>query len=126
GQNATLEVETRADGAADRLDVTGKATLQGGTVLVLPEDDLSGYRGKTLQYSILEAVSGIDGQFAESVTPSMFLRSSLSYQDEPAGGKTAVLELTGLTFSHAAGSSNEKAIAQILDSLHDQDPTSPL
>src|SRR5690606_13775864 len=31
-QNGILEVETRADGDADQLIVTGKATLQGGTV----------------------------------------------------------------------------------------------
>src|SRR5690606_20939872 len=43
GQDATLEVETRADGQADKLVVTGTATLQGGTVKVRPEDDLSGY-----------------------------------------------------------------------------------
>src|SRR5690606_292106 len=96
-QNGILEVETRADGDTDQLSVTGTATLLGGTVQVLPDDHVRNYRGKTVSYDILVAEGGIDGQFAESTTPFLFLRSGLSYKDEPAGGNTAVLELTGLS-----------------------------
>src|SRR5690606_16536843 len=125
-QNGTLEVETRADGDTDLLRVAGTATLLGGTVQVLPDDHVRNYRGKTVSYDILVAEGGIDGQFAESTTPFLFLRTGLSYKDEPAGGNTAVLELTGLSFSELAISPNEKSVAQMLDALADRDLTSPL
>src|SRR5690606_15543938 len=86
GADAVLVVETRAEAdQADKVLVTGTATLTGGTVQVEPEDGVAAYRGQSFRYTILEARGGVDGRFESAATPApLFLRPLLSYEDSPS------------------------------------------
>ncbi|UVK43826.1 autotransporter-associated beta strand repeat-containing protein [Mesorhizobium sp. AR07] len=70
------QVEADATGKSDRLAVSGKVTLSGGTVQVLAA---TGDYATTPQYTILTAASGIAGQFASVTSNFAFLTPTLSY-----------------------------------------------
>ena len=78
GPDAVLEIEIDGAGHADRLDVGGTATLQGGTVQVVPQ----GPFGIATEYSILEADGGVDGRFASLFSTLDFLDPELDYQPD--------------------------------------------
>ncbi len=71
------EVEADAAGQADRINATGGATLDGGTVQVLAE---AGNYAPRTSYTILTADGSISGTFTGGVTSNLaFLDPSLSY-----------------------------------------------
>jgi outer membrane autotransporter barrel domain/autotransporter-associated beta strand repeat len=74
---AAYEVETDAAGHSDLLAVTGRATLQGGSVLNLAQD---GSYAANSTYTILTAGGGVDGQFADVTSSLAFLDPTLIYQ----------------------------------------------
>jgi fibronectin-binding autotransporter adhesin len=79
---STFLVNINVSGQSDKLGVTGKATLSGGTVQVIPA---SGAYSPVSRYTILTANGGVLGTFAQVVSPTVgaqgfaFLTPALSY-----------------------------------------------
>src|SRR5690606_13626384 len=85
GAGATYRVEVNAAGHADRIDVTGTATLN-GTVQAVPE---AGTYAFQTDYTILTATDPITTAFDTVTSTSAFLDPSLIY-----GTNTVTLRLT--------------------------------
>lgn len=73
---STFEVEVDDTGRSDRIDASGSAILNGGTVLVVPED---GATGAETDYTILTAAGGVTGTFSSLVEEFPFLDHRLTY-----------------------------------------------
>ncbi|TPM39013.1 autotransporter domain-containing protein [Mesorhizobium sp. B2-3-4] len=73
---STYQVAANAAGQASRLDVTGPATINGGTVSVLAG---TGSYSPQTDYTILSAAGGVSGAFADVTSNFAFLDPSLSY-----------------------------------------------
>lgn len=107
---AVYQVEANAAGQADKLNVTGTATLNGGTVAVLAENGR--YRMKT-DYTILSAGS-VQGSFSSVTSNLAFLTPSLRY--DPSN---VYLSLTrnSTSFADVAYTQNQRAVAMTLDRI---------
>ncbi|MBZ6079423.1 autotransporter outer membrane beta-barrel domain-containing protein, partial [Microvirga puerhi] len=71
-------VEINAAGQSDRLAATGTATLNGGTVMVLPDQGL--FFAENSPYTILTAQGGVTGQFAGTQSAEFaFVSPTLGY-----------------------------------------------
>lgn len=122
GANSVYAVEIAGDGTSDRIDVTGKATLQGGTVEVTALDDKVSYQdGQT--FTILTAGGGVDGQFSEAVSKSIFLTAELQHLANEVDLTVGLVadpvdpENPPVVFEKVAQTSNQVATARALDSL---------
>lgn len=74
---ATFQVEINAGGQSDKIAATGTATLNGGTVQIVP---LGGGFLANTQYTILTATGGVNGTFATlTTTGSPLVSGQLSY-----------------------------------------------
>lgn len=96
------------DGGADRLAVTGQASLA-GTV------ELSGFGPVTLDtpYTVL-AANAVTGGFDKLITDFAFLETSLSYSPSAV---SASLSRNTVAFSDVARTSNQASVAAALDTL---------
>ncbi|WP_139975222.1 autotransporter domain-containing protein [Ochrobactrum sp. CGA5] len=122
GADSVYEVEIAGNGTSDRIDASGKATLNGGRVDVYALDDKISYQdGQT--YTILTADGGVSGAFSEAVSKSVFLTTSLGYQanqvDLTVGLVTEPVDpgTPPVVFEKVAQTSNQKSTARALDSL---------
>ena len=104
-QGSVYEVEVDASGASDRIEATGVATLEGGTVRVLAE--AGNYRPQT-SYQILTAAGGVVGEFEDVSSNLAFLLPTLSY-----GTNAVMLTLTrnDVRFVDVADTTNQRATA---------------
>ena len=117
-QGSQFVVEISADGRADRLQVAGQASLQGGQVSVQAE--LPGTALETFvaaaqsrrNYTFLEAGAGVDGRFAGASTPYAFFRPTLQYDENAVS-----LSVERLPFATLGRTFNQKQTAAGLDSL---------
>jgi len=106
---ATFEAElSGTDAQADRLDVSGQATLEGGTVRVLGGYVLGA------RYTLLNAEGGVSGTFADFSVAKDYLFLS------PKLGYTATQVYTeamrnSVSFASVAQSGNQRAIGANLD-----------
>lgn len=128
GADSVYEVEVAGDGTSDRIDVTGKATLEGGRVDVYALDNKISYQDGQI-YTILTAGNGVDGQFSEAVSKSIFLTTELDHQANQVDLKIGVVadpvDPTDPTdpnnppavFEKVAQTSNQRSTARALDSL---------
>jgi fibronectin-binding autotransporter adhesin len=73
---STYQVEANAAGQADRINVGGAASIQGGTVQVLAQP---GNYGRSTTYTILNATGGVAGTYSGVTSNFAFLTPSLSY-----------------------------------------------
>lgn len=108
---STYQVESNAAGQADRINVTGApgtATLNGGTVAVLP--DASGPYAMSTTYTILNATGGVSGAFANTTSSLPFLQPSLSYDSN-----NVYLTLKPGGFAVGAQTTNQAAVGRVLD-----------
>ncbi|SEK48308.1 T5SS/PEP-CTERM-associated repeat-containing protein [Pseudoxanthomonas sp. GM95] len=122
----------------DLVNVSGKATLDGGTVRVTALDPQASYQDGHV-YSILHADGGVSGTFAGSASRSAFLTTDLSYTANDvllgiklvtagsgeSGGddddnSTPGTDLPPPIFETVANSRNQYNIAQALDTLPQQ------
>lgn len=121
GSNYAVEID--ATGASDQIVATGSASLNGGTVSVLPA---AGAYARNTSYPILTAAGGVSGTFAAStMEPNFaFLQPSLSYL--PNGVILSILNLNAdpgeaggerVTFESVARTGNQRAVARTLDDL---------
>lgn len=106
---SVFEVEVDAAGNSDRVNATGKATIQGGTVSVLAA--AGAYRW-TSDYVILTAAGGVTGTFAGLNVDLPFLSPYLNYG---ANNVTLTLVRNDRSFASAAATVNERAVALALD-----------
>ncbi|QQP96917.1 autotransporter domain-containing protein [Lysobacter enzymogenes] len=109
---STYVAEVAADGRADRIDVAGKALLQGGTVQVLyaPGRYVLGQN-----FNLLNAAGGVSGRFAgvDQGALSPFLQFGLSY----AANAVALDVVRGASLASAATTPNQRAAAAAADAL---------
>jgi len=113
---STYEVELDSTGSSDLIDVTGKATLNGGTVDVVPYPDYA----IATPYTILTAASGVTGSFAGASGSyiSAFLAPKLTYDANDAFLTIA----QSASFASAGLTPNEKAAAAGADSTGPGNP----
>lgn len=104
--------ELSAGGQSDRIDVTGKATLEGGKLVVLhaPGQYLLGQN-----FNLISAAGGVSGQFAsiDQTSFSPFLKFGLAY----AANQVGVEVTRGASVASAARTDNQRAAAVAADQL---------
>jgi subtilase-type serine protease len=104
--------ELSAGGESDRIDVTGQARLEGGTLVVLhaPGQYLLGQN-----FNIISAAGGVSGQFAaiDQTAFSPFLRFDAAYTTTGVG----VDVVRGASLASAAGTPNQRATGAAIDML---------
>ena len=110
------QVEANAAGAADRINATGITTLSGGTVQVLAE---SGTYARQTNYTILTALGGVNGRFANVTSNFAFLTPVLGYG---TGAVTLTLARNDLAFGALATTGNQLATANALFARGPNDP----
>ena len=110
---STYEVEVNAAGESDKIHATNTATINGGTVNLLPESGLYGI-GQT--YTILTADSGVTGTFTNVTfnTSSLFLTAALICD---TNNVYASIVRNGTSFASVGATENQKAVAAGLDSM---------
>lgn len=109
---STYAVDLTAAGASDLIDVTGTATLTGGTVEITTLDPATSYTDGSV-YRILEAAGGVTGTFAGLTESSAFLDFSLGYDANNVSVTVAQVR----TFPDVAVTENQQAIAEALRDL---------
>ncbi len=108
---AKYTVEINAAGQADLIQITGTATLNGGTVNV---QAAPGVYGRRTRATILTATDGISGTF-DGVTSSLaFLTPSLVYD---ATSVTLVLSRNDVTYAAFGRTGNQRRVGEALDIL---------
>ncbi|TEA76606.1 autotransporter domain-containing protein [Allopusillimonas soli] len=108
---STYEVEVDAAGNADLIDVSGTATLNGGTVQVISSSDFA----LATPYTILTSAGGVTGTFDAAAVSfsSPFLTPQLTYDTNDV----AVAFTQTSSFASAALTPNQEAAAEGADSL---------
>ncbi|WP_421995168.1 beta strand repeat-containing protein [Reyranella sp.] len=106
----TYVVEANAAGQADRVNVTGTATISGAVVQVVAA---SGNYGTSTTYTILNATGGVTGSYSGVTSNFAFLTPSLSYD---ANNVFLTLALQGNAFSGFGGNTvNQRNVGYALD-----------
>ncbi|MDQ0325028.1 outer membrane autotransporter protein [Rhodopseudomonas julia] len=105
---STYSAELGTDGSSDRVDVTGKAVIEGGSLA------LTGTRGPG-HYTLLTASEGVTGRFDTLLATSrLFLDLALDYE---SGALSLAVTRNGLAFQDAAISADQRAVAAAAESL---------
>jgi outer membrane autotransporter protein len=108
---AVYEVEINPLGQSDRIDVTGAATINGGTVSVVGEP---GNYASGTTYTILTAAGGVTGTFASVIDNLVFIDPQLVYN---ANDVQLVLIRNATSFAFVGATPNQSAVAAELDRL---------
>lgn len=103
------QVEVNAAGNNDKIITIGSANIEGGTVSVIAAE---GNYARTTSYTILTAEEGVNGEFDEVDTDSVFLDPYLSYTGTSVG---LTLDRNDVTFVSLAQTTNQLAVATALD-----------
>lgn len=107
---STFQVEINAAGQSDRIAATGTATLNGGTVQIVPLG--AGFIANT-QYTILTATGGVSGSFASLTSSgSPLVSGQLSYD---VNNVYFILQQIGGFGTLSGLSPNQAAVAGALD-----------
>lgn len=107
---STFQVEINAAGQSDRIAATGTATLNGGTVQIVPLG--TGFIANT-QYTILTATGGVSGSFASLTTSgSPLVSGQLSYD---VNNVYFILQQIGGFGTLSGLTPNQAAVAGALD-----------
>ncbi|WP_375312237.1 autotransporter domain-containing protein [Bradyrhizobium sp. A5] len=112
---STYKVELNVAGQSDRVDATGSAAINGGTVQIA---NVAGSYGLGARYTIVTASGGVSGTFASLTAPSTrwapFLAFGLSYDPN-----AVYLDVTrnAVSFASVGQTRNQIATAGGLDSL---------
>jgi hypothetical protein len=103
-------VELDGAGRSDRISVGGTATINSGTVVVLPE---AGSYANSTTYTILSAAGGVSGSYSGISSDFAFLTPTLSYDPNNV---YLTLALQGAAFSGFSGNTpNQRAVGSALD-----------
>ena len=106
---STYSVEANAAGQSDRINVTGSATINGGTVNVLAA---AGTYSRFTTYTILNATGGVTGTYAGVTSNLAFLTPSLGYD---ANNVYLTLLMSQTAFADGARTANQRAVGTVLD-----------
>jgi len=106
------QVEANAAGQADRINITGTAAIQGGTVQVLAQP---GTYGASTTYTILNAGGGRTGTYNGVTSNFAFLTPSLTYDANNVFLTLALLGSGGTGFLMSAFTPNQKAVGAALN-----------
>ncbi|MFC2250913.1 autotransporter domain-containing protein [Labrys portucalensis] len=110
-EGGTIQVNINAAGQNDFIHATGTATINGGTVSVIPAT--GDYTiGQT--YKILTANGGITGQFAKVVDNAPFVDLGLS---QNANNVYLKVTRNDTSFASVAGSESQRAVAESVETL---------
>ncbi len=112
GSSYAVEVDPQGSGS-DHIEVTGKATLQGGSVVHIGAD--GPYR-QDARYRILSAATGLEGAFDAVSSNFAFLTPTLAY-DYDNFAVDLTLQRNETSFESLAHTPNQIATAQGLQSL---------
>ena len=125
---STYQVEVNNQGQSDKVVVTGKAILQGGTVSFLP---MSNSFASQQTYTILTAAGGVTGSYSGVQSNYAFLFPSLAYDANNVylnvarsfarGGQTANQAAVGAALDASAASASSD-FASTLSTLTLMDP----
>jgi outer membrane autotransporter protein len=110
-KGATYQLEVQPDGGSDRIVASGKASIQGGNVVVLAQP--GSYAART-DYTMLSASQGISGQFDGVSSNLAFLTPSLAYT---ANAVTLSMQRNDIAMASVATTPNQRAVAGAIDSL---------
>jgi autotransporter-associated beta strand protein len=105
----TYQVEVNAAGQGDRINATGTATINGGTVQVLAQ---SGTYARNTTYTILNATGGVSGAYSSVTSNFAFLTPSLSYDPNNV---YLLLFQNSSAFAAGAQTPNQYAVGVALD-----------
>jgi autotransporter-associated beta strand protein len=111
-EGSVLEIQLLANGGGDFIDISGEATIEGGTVEIGLLDPETSYVGSTV-YRFLDAAGGVTGQFEGLIENSAFLDFALGY--DATGVFTTVEQV--LTFPDVAITFNQVEAAGALADL---------
>ncbi len=103
------QVEVNAAGQSDKINVTGTAAINGGTVAVQAQ---SGNYARNTTYTILTANGGVSGAYSSVTSNFAFLVPSLSYN---ANNVFLTLAQTQSAFAAGAQTNNQYAVGTALD-----------
>ena len=103
------QVEVNAAGQSDRINATGTATINGGTVAVLAQQ---GTYARNTTYTILSATGGRTGTYSTVTSNFAFLTPSLSYD---ANNVYLLLFQSNGAFAAGAQTGNQVAVGTVLD-----------
>jgi autotransporter-associated beta strand protein len=111
GANGVLNIDATPAGQSDLLAITGTATIQGGSTVVLAQ---AGNWAPRTNYTILTAGGGITGQFASATSSLTFLTPVISYGSNAI---TLSLQRNDITFASVAQTPNQIATANAVEAL---------
>jgi outer membrane autotransporter protein len=106
---STYQVEINPAGQSDRLNVTGTATISGGTVSVVAG---SGSYARNTSYTILNATGGVTGTYSGVTSNLAFLSPTLRYD---ANNVFLDLILANNAFERGAQTGNQRSVGAVLD-----------
>ncbi|TGX54902.1 hypothetical protein E5A73_05510 [Sphingomonas gei] len=109
-KGSVFAVEVDAAGNADRVNATGSAAIQGGTVQVLAG---AGTYAQLTNYTILSAAGGLTGKFDTVTSNFAFLTPFLNYATDRV---TLSLVRNDISFTSAAVTANQGAVALAVNS----------
>ena len=105
-----FEIEVNAAGEADRVDVTGTATLGGATASILAED---GTYAPFTEYTVLTAGSVV-GTFGDVTTNYAFLTPEFAYN---ATAVSLILRRNDIAFGDLGATDNQSAVGSLIEDL---------
>lgn len=108
---STYLLEVNHEGQSDLIDISGTATLEGGTVQV---GNLGGNYGSSVRYTILSAAGGLEGTYAALDYSSPFLTLGLDYD---AGNVYLDVSRNIVAFCDVARTRNQCATAKSAERL---------
>ncbi|HZF83825.1 MAG TPA: autotransporter domain-containing protein, partial [Burkholderiaceae bacterium] len=109
---AAYQVEASPDGRSDQILATGKATVQGASVITLAADGNWNPYGN---YTILKADGGVAGQFGSVSSNFAFLTPTLSYTPTSA---MLTLMRNDVAFASVGSTWNQKSSAGAIEPLN--------
>lgn len=109
--NGILNIDATPSGQSDQLAISGKATIQGGSTVVLAQ---AGNWAPRTNYTILTAAQGITGQFASASSSLTFLTPELSYASNSI---SLSLERNDVAFASVAQTADQRATANAVEAL---------
>ena len=108
----TYQVEVNNAGQGDRINATGTAAIQGGTVQVLAAP---GSYANSTTYTIVRATGGVSGTYAGVTSNFAFLTPTLSYDANDVFLTLALPTQNAFTPSFLALTPNQKAVGVALN-----------
>ncbi len=108
---STFNIDATPAGQASLLTVGGRATILGGSTVVLAQ---TGNWAPQTDYTILTAAGGVSGQFATATSSLAFLDPVLTYT---ANAVNLSLQRNDISFSTVAQTPNQRAVADAASTL---------